>query len=195
MAPDAPSPPVPVEPRPAAAVIPLRDGADGLEVLLGQRSTAARFMGGFWVFPGGQVDPEDGPGEDGFRRAAARELAEEVSVAVSPEALVPFDRWITPKVLPRRFDTYFFAAAIEGPAAVQVDGVEIVASRWASPQRLLADAEAGFALVAYPTLRQLERLRSWRSVAEALSSCATTANAHGVPAVLVPDEVAVPVRR
>ncbi len=193
MASDPPPHATPVVPRPAAAVVAMRDGEEGLEVLLGQRSTAARFMGGFWVFPGGQVDPEDGPGEAGFRRAAVRELAEEVSVTVATTALVPFDRWITPKVLPRRFDTYFFAASVAGTARVVVDGHEIVASRWGSPSRLLSEADAGTTLLAYPTLRQLERLRTWASVGEALESCAATANAHGVPAVLVPDDA--PVRR
>lgn len=171
----------------------MRDGADGLEVLIGQRTTAARFMGGFWVFPGGQVDPGDGPGEAGFRRAAARELEEEVSVTVSAAALVPFDRWITPEAFPRRFDTCFFAAAVEHTATVQVDGHEIVASRWATPRRLLADADAGTTLLAYPTLRQLERLRTWTTVAAALDACATAAEQHGVPAVLVPNDA--PFRR
>lgn len=188
-----PQRPTPVEPRPAAAVVALRDGTDDLEVLVGQRSTAARFMGGFWVFPGGQVDPGDGPGDEGFRRAAARELAEEVSVRVAVADLVPFDRWITPEAFPRRFDTCFFAAAVERAATVRVDGHEIVASRWASPRRLLADADAGTTLLAYPTLRQLERLRTWTTVAAALEACATAADAHGVPAVLVPNDA--PFRR
>lgn len=166
----------------------MRDGVDGLEVLVAQRSTAARFMGGFWVFPGGQVDPEDGPGEHGFRRAAARELAEEVDVTVSATDLVPFDRWITPEAFPRRFDTCFFAAAVDHAVPVQVDGHEIVASRWATPRELLADAHAGRTLLSYPTLRQLERLRGWTTVASALDACATAADAHGVPAVLVPDD-------
>lgn len=184
---------LPVEPRPAAAVVALRDGDDGLEVLLGQRSTAARFMGGFWVFPGGQVDPGDGPGDAGFRRAAARELAEEVSVTVDVAQLVPFDRWITPEALPRRFDTCFFAAAVAHGATVRVDGREIIASRWDTPRRLLADADAGTTMLAYPTLRQLERLRTWTTAAEALVACADAADAHGVPAVLVPDDA--PLRR
>lgn len=183
----------PVEPRPAAAVVALRDGADGLEVLLGQRSTAARFMGGFWVFPGGQVDPEDGPGDDGFRRAAARELAEEAGVTVVAADLVPFDRWITPEAFPRRFDTCFFAAAAPAAAVVQVDGHEIVASRWATPHQLLAEADAGTTLLAYPTLRQLERLRAWTTVSAALEACAAAANEHGVTAVLVPNDA--PIRR
>ncbi len=52
-------------PTPAATVVPLRDGPEGLEVLLLRRNARGAF-GGMWVFPGGQVDPadrEEGPGE------------------------------------------------------------------------------------------------------------------------------------
>ncbi len=192
MLPDLPRPSEPVVPRPAAAVIALRDGDDGLEVLVGQRTSAARFMGGFWVFPGGQVDPVDGAGDAGFRRAAARELAEEVSVVVAAEALVPFDRWVTPEPFPRRFDTLFFVAAVP-EATIRVDGTEIVASRWTTPVRLLGEARADRALLAYPTLRQLEKLTRWASAAEALSGCAAHSAEHGVAAVVVPADA--PFRR
>lgn len=50
--PDSSSADGPVVPLMAAAVVPIRDGPDGLEVLVGQRTVKARFMGGFWVFPG-----------------------------------------------------------------------------------------------------------------------------------------------
>jgi glyoxylase-like metal-dependent hydrolase (beta-lactamase superfamily II)/8-oxo-dGTP pyrophosphatase MutT (NUDIX family) len=45
--------------RPACTVVLVRDGADGLEVLLLRRDPAARFLGGFHVFPGGAIGPED----------------------------------------------------------------------------------------------------------------------------------------
>nr|WP_246851720.1 NUDIX hydrolase [Patulibacter sp. SYSU D01012] len=156
----------------AAAVIALRDGADGLEVLVGQRTRRARFMGGFWVFPGGRVEPGDGPGETGWRAAAAREAREEVGVRVDADALVPFDRWVTPEALPMRFDTAFFLAGLPHDAPVEIDGEEIVDSRWATPRALLADAEAGTAVLAFPTLRQLEALTAWSTVAAALGDCA-----------------------
>lgn len=50
----------PVEPRPAATVVLLRDGADGPETLLMRRHRASGFVPGAWVFPGGRVDPADG---------------------------------------------------------------------------------------------------------------------------------------
>ena len=50
----------PAEPRPAAVVIPVRDGGGGLEVLLLQRSRRSRFLPGTWVFPGGALEEVDG---------------------------------------------------------------------------------------------------------------------------------------
>ncbi|MES2412597.1 MAG: NUDIX hydrolase [Pseudomonadota bacterium] len=46
-------------PRPAATVIMLRDGADGLEVFLIRRSVKSNVLGGAFVFPGGKVDRLD----------------------------------------------------------------------------------------------------------------------------------------
>lgn len=48
-----------IEPRPAATVAVTRDSADGLEVLLLQRTHTAVFMPGAYVFPGGAVDDAD----------------------------------------------------------------------------------------------------------------------------------------
>ena len=48
----------PVEPRPAATVMLVRDSATGVEVFLMQRSAHGMF-GGLHVFPGGKVDRSD----------------------------------------------------------------------------------------------------------------------------------------
>ena len=90
--------PTGVEAAPAATVVCLRDGAAGLEVLLGRRSSKLAFHGGAWVFPGGRIDPEDYPGgvvsEDpdavhtAARTAAAREAMEEAGLVVDPDSLV-----------------------------------------------------------------------------------------------------------
>lgn len=45
--------------RPAATVVMLRDGDDGVEVLLVRRSSRAPFMPDAMVFPGGRVDAPD----------------------------------------------------------------------------------------------------------------------------------------
>ena len=49
----------PMIPRPAATLILTRDTCAGLEVFMMQRTYQASFMPGFFVFPGGAVDPAD----------------------------------------------------------------------------------------------------------------------------------------
>lgn len=56
-------PMTPVEPRPAATIVLLRDGADGLELLLMKRNRSAGFVPGAFVFPGGRVDAADASDE------------------------------------------------------------------------------------------------------------------------------------
>ena len=55
----AEEPAEPVEPRPAATIVLLRDGPDGPEALLVRRTRASGFVPGAWVFPGGRVDESD----------------------------------------------------------------------------------------------------------------------------------------
>mgnify|MGYP000323000449 CR=1 FL=1 len=49
----------PVATRPAATVLLLRDGPDGVEVLMTRRSLTASFAPGAYVFPGGGIDAAD----------------------------------------------------------------------------------------------------------------------------------------
>lgn len=45
--------------RDSASLVLLRDGADGIEVLLLRRHADTRVLGGVYVFPGGKLDPDD----------------------------------------------------------------------------------------------------------------------------------------
>ena len=99
-------------PEDAATVILARDASEGLEVYMTRRQDYLRFMGGYYVFPGGKVDPADiggdilrcldgfgperalermaGIGDPpralGFMVAAARELYEEAGVLLAKDA-------------------------------------------------------------------------------------------------------------
>lgn len=55
----------PLIPRPAATLILVRDGQDGIEVFLMQRTHKAAFVPGGYVFPGGAVDPADSDNDFG----------------------------------------------------------------------------------------------------------------------------------
>jgi 8-oxo-dGTP pyrophosphatase MutT (NUDIX family) len=175
---------MPVEPRLAATVLLLRDsprpraGGATLEVWLMERSRAVGFMARAWVFPGGRVDPADAetPFEAPFACGpaaawigAVREVREEAGVRLDPSRLRPWSRWITPEIEPRRYDTWFYAAALpEGQEAV-ADGGEAAQGAWFAPEDAVARIEAGTLPVAPPTLRTLGELVEHRTVAEALA--------------------------
>ena len=150
----------PTTPRQSASLILVRDGERGMDVLLVRRSPQQRFMGGFWVFPGGAVDA----GED-HRAAAVRELAEEAGVTnVEPEALVAYSRWITPELIEIRFDTRFYVARSPAGVRPRVDGEECIDVRWTAP-RAAVEAYARDELpLVFPTLRHLEELSAFATV-------------------------------
>jgi len=164
----------PVPPRPASTVILLRRGGKhnqrGLQVLLVQRNPEARFMPGVWVFPGGAVDDADGAGEAGFRKCAARELAEEAGIEMDPAELVAYSRWITPRVVPIRFDTLFFCALAPAHSPPEPDGSETVDAGWFAPREALERHEAGEMGLVFPTIKHLESLLPYRSASEALEA-------------------------
>jgi len=157
----------PTPPRQSAAVILLRDaGRSGaFELLLVQRNPAQRFMGGYWVFPGGAVDAHEGEGDAGHRAAAVRELREEAGVdGVDAAELVKYSRWITPELLRIRFDTHFFLALAPAGASARCDGRECVDLCWSTPRAALDAERRGALTLAFPTLRQLEQLARFATV-------------------------------
>jgi 8-oxo-dGTP pyrophosphatase MutT (NUDIX family) len=164
----------PAVPRPAATVILLRRGGKhsdrGLEVCLVQRNPEARFMPGVWVFPGGAVDPGEGEDEDAHRTAAVRELSEEAGIEVDPEELVPYSRWITPRLVPVRFDTRFYLALAPAHAPPKADGSETVDAGWFSPRRALELHQRGELSLVFPTIKHLESLLPYATSAEALEA-------------------------
>ncbi len=168
-------------PRPAATVVLVRPGR---QVLLIQRNREMSFFGGAFAFPGGRVDATDvGTPAAGnpwqghqapvagqaltpnmallhgaYRRAAVREVAEETGIALAAEALVPWARWITPEVEPKRYDTLFFLAPVPDDTVVTIDGGETVAHRWLTPEAALAACAAGELLLPPPTQVTLAEL-------------------------------------
>jgi len=164
---------------PAATVVLLRDAGGSLEALLVRRNAQLSFHGGAWVFPGGRVDPEDYAGVAdpsdvlaAARNAAVREALEEAGVTIIRDGLIALSRWVTPVGLPKRFDTWFFAArALD--ERVQVDGGEIHEHRWLRPEVALAAQRSGEIELPPPTFVTLTGLAGHRNVNAALESIAS----------------------
>lgn len=155
---------------PAATVIVLRDGDDGLETLMLRRNSKIAF-GGMWVFPGGRIDPADHAEADddveAARAAAVREAHEEAALVVSPVDLVLFAHWIPPPIAPKRYATWFFATGVTD-ADHTIDDGEIVESDWMTPARALDRHHHGEVELAPPTWVTLHSLREPGSVVDAL---------------------------
>jgi 8-oxo-dGTP pyrophosphatase MutT (NUDIX family) len=157
-------------------VLLLRGGAQhsqgDLEVLLGRRTDAARFMAGVWVFPGGAVDGGETT-ELAVRHTALRELEEEVGVQLrDPGELVPFSRWITPVEVKVRFDTWFFLARAPAHCRPEPDGDEIVDAGWFAPADALEQSRSGQLSLVFPTIKQLEDLARFATADAALAGAA-----------------------
>jgi 8-oxo-dGTP pyrophosphatase MutT (NUDIX family) len=168
------NPGAPTHPRPAAAVILLRRGgrhtSAGLQVLLGKRTSAARFMANVWVFPGGAVDGES-IDDEAHRLTAIRELEEEAGVTLpDPADLVPFARWITPEQVKVRYDTWFYLALAPAHSAPEADGEEIVETAWLTPADALERHTRGEMLLVFPTIHKLQVLAQYATAEEALAA-------------------------
>lgn len=128
-------------------------------------------MPSVWVFPGGSVDEGDGEDEARFKACAVRELEEEAGIALpEDEELVLFSRWITPEIVSRRFDAWFFLALAPAHAPPRPDGVETVEAGWFEPGNALEAHAAGEMIFAFPTIKQLELLAEFASADEAIAA-------------------------
>ena len=205
--------PCPATPSPSATLILAREDEAGIEVYLLRRSAASKFMPGTYVFPGGNLEPEDmdaafwqgqvdlpveqlEPSLDGavdrmlpFAVAAIRETWEEAGLllaaprkgvsgtepigesgtlftrriqedglVLSVSRLGRWHHWITPELMPRRFDTYFFVAPVGQDQRCRPDNHETVHGTWANPLKALTENDQGTLPLSPPTLVTLHQL-------------------------------------
>lgn len=180
-----------VDARPAASVLLLRDAAAGVEILFVRRAAELKFMGGAWVFPGGGLEPDDGDIEhdETWRSAAVREAEEEAGIQLpDPELLVPFSRWITPELVPIRFDTRFYLAETPAGQTAVPDGREVDRAAWWTAAHALELAEREQEELHFPTVKQLEQLTGFQSTAEALAAQAGRVIEAILPRVALRDD-------
>ena len=164
----------PAVPRPAATVILLRRSGRhrerGLEVLMLRRGSEARFMPERLGLPGRRRRPratttspralelEVELEELAHRVCGARELGEEASIPLEAHALRPWSRWVTPEVVPIRFDTRFYVALAPAHSKPEPDRSEVDEARWLTPAGALDEHAAGGLELSFPTVRHLEEL-------------------------------------
>jgi 8-oxo-dGTP pyrophosphatase MutT (NUDIX family) len=183
--------------RDAATVVLLRDGPDGLEVWLQQRSTRLVFAAGMHAFPGGAVDDADRSAASATFDAAdhaqvwhcdvaqaqalvltaVRETREEADVSLPASSLVPWSRWITPPGPPRRFDAHFFVAASPSGATPRPCTGEVHDASWVVVRAAVEQEASGGLPMWPPTIATLTGLAPFGAVADVLAAAPSSIEA------------------
>ncbi|MEO8375132.1 MAG: NUDIX domain-containing protein [Sphingomonas bacterium] len=127
----------------------------------------------------------------------------DAGLAIDPDPLVPFARWLPAHVHMRIFDTRFFLARLPAHAPDPVvDDTENVRVFWSTAQDVLDDADAGHVHIIFPTRRNLERLARFASFDEAVTDAARhpvrtvtpwVEERDGVTHLCIPDDLGYPV--
>lgn len=125
-------------------------------------------------------------------------LMQEGRFELALDALIPFAHWITPKGMPKRFDTHFFIARTPVDQDAAHDGHEAVDAVWLEPAAALSAAREGRRKIIFPTRLNLELLAQSGSAETAMAMAAArpvvtveptiTSDADGVAWLSIPED-------
>jgi 8-oxo-dGTP pyrophosphatase MutT (NUDIX family) len=128
----------------------------------------------------------DAPCELSVREAVDRgelpflDVVRDMGVRLRLDALTVFARWITPVMMPKRFDTWFYAVRAPADQVAVCDGREAVDAEWISPDEILRLAERGERTVIFPTRMNVQLLAE----ASTAEDCVARARARALVTVL-----------
>ena len=86
------------------------------------------------------------------------EFLEREKLRLACDELVHFAHWVTPEMVPKRFDTHFYLAKAPHDHLAVHDGHESVDSVWTTPQDAIGAAERGERQIIFPTLLNIQKL-------------------------------------
>ena len=102
------------------------------------------------------------------REKSFLELIKEHNLVLALDRLVHFGHWITPTMMPKRFDTHFYLARTPSGQIAEQDGRETTEAVWLGAQQALDMEEAGSATIIFPTRMNLGKLAETDTVEAAL---------------------------
>ncbi len=108
------------------------------------------------------------------------DLIREHDLVLALDSLVHFGHWITPIMMPKRFDTHFYIAPAPETQIAAHDGRETTDAVWLSAEEALVQEADGRATIIFPTRMNLKRMTMATSVSDALARF----GAMDVPTVL-----------
>ncbi|MDB5432974.1 MAG: hydrolase [Caulobacter sp.] len=102
-------------------------------------------------------------------RRSLIDLVRELGLKLDLSALTVFARWITPPIMPKRFDTWFYLAKASEEQLAVCDGRETVDAEWIAPAEALALQEKGERTIIFPTRMNLQLLAEASSADDAIA--------------------------
>jgi 8-oxo-dGTP pyrophosphatase MutT (NUDIX family) len=130
-----------------------------------------------------------------------RDVLEREDLDLAVDLLALHAHWITPQMMPHRYDTLFFAASTPLGQLAAHDGFESTAHVWIRPEEALEQAISGERQMVFPTKCNLETLCGHPDVDAAVAASAarpvvpilpTVEKRDGTPMVVIPEEAAYP---
>ena len=85
-------------------------------------------------------------------------LLQEEHLRLDIDRLIYWAHWITPSIVPKRFDTRFFIASLPPEQSAAIDAIEATEMAWMTPASIIAAARDGTMTVSQPTLYNLMEL-------------------------------------
>lgn len=137
----------------AFQIAAIREAFEECGVLLARRSGSDELIAGADLAGYAELRLDVQASRESFIDFLQRE-----ELRLAGDLLVPFAHWITPEMVPRRFDTHFFVAMAPTDHLAIHDGHESVDSIWITPRAAIEDARTGRRTVIFPTLRNIEML-------------------------------------
>lgn len=146
-------------------VAAIRETFEEVGLLLARRRGDAALVGGDLVerLDRHRLDVQAG-------RASFADLVRGEDLELAADQLALHGHWITPEMVPHRFDTLFFCALAPSDQVAAHDGLESTAHAWLAPEEALEQARRGERSVVFPTRCNLETLRGFPTAATALEA-------------------------
>jgi len=106
------------------------------------------------------------------RKAPFAAQCQAMGLTLAADQVFVLAHWITDRDLPRRFDVPFLVARMPENQTPVADESEQFEPVWVRPADALSRHEAGDFFIVFPTIRTLERLKSFANVNAVLQACA-----------------------
>jgi len=113
------------------------------------------------------------------RKGLLVDMAHAEQLTLATDHLGYFAHWITPEIMPKRFDTHFFLTTAPTGQQADYDRLETSEGVWVSPAEALTRYNRGEFPLVFATIHQLRDLATFASVKEALEST----KMHHVPTI------------